>query len=352
MNFCHALSLVRFLRSQQGLSLSKLFSSSAVQEVTSDLSQLPDQSRDVQTLEDFPTYFSPTFNFAAYVNKSETLKKFVELGVDLSKIEKKKGLPQYVLQLDFDRDVKKHLFFLHDLGLPADYYGYFLTKNPLIFKESIEDLETRVYYLRSKKFSLEKVRDIVGKNPFWLSFSTRRIDRRLGWFQNNFKLTGDDIRFLVHKQPKLITYNMEHIRESTFSIKEEMGFDADELKVLLLSKPKLWMNSTSTAVKVFVHLFIFHSIDHEELIERFDYVHNVMKISHDEILRSPEILTSRRHRLKQRYEFLKFLGKVEFSERKAGYISLKSLVEGTDKDFVLNVCKSSLETYDNFLKTL
>lgn len=197
----------------------------------------------VETLDDFPNYFPPSFNFAAYVNKSETLQKFVELGIDLSKIEKKKGLPQFLLKLDFETDVKKHLFFLHDLGLPAEYYGNFITKNPLIFKESIDDLETRVYYLRSKQFTIEQVRDIVGRNPFWLNISTRRIDRRLGWFQKNFKLSGDDIRFLTCKQPKLITYNLEHIRESTFKIKEEMGFDSDEMKVLLLSKPNLWMNS-------------------------------------------------------------------------------------------------------------
>lgn len=197
----------------------------------------------VETLDDFPTYFPPSFNLAAYVDKSKTLQKFVELGVDLSKIEKKKGLPQFVLKLDFETDIKKHLFFLHDLGLQAEIYGDFITKNPLIFKESIEDLETRVYYLRSKQFSIEQVRDIVSRNPFWLNISTRRIDRRLGWFQKNFKLTGDDIRFLTCKQPKLITYNMEHIRESTFKIKEEMGFDSDEIKVLLLNKPNLWMHS-------------------------------------------------------------------------------------------------------------
>ena len=195
-----------------------------------------------ETLEDFPSYFTPTFNFAAYVNKSETLQKFVELGVDLSKLEQRKGVPMFVMRLDFERDCKKHLFFLHDLGLPAENYGSFITQNPLIFRESIDDLETRVYYLRSKKFSIEQVRDVVNRNPFWLNFSTRRIDRRLGWFQKNFMLTGNDIRFLTCKQPKLITFNLEQVRSANFSIKELMGFEKDELKVLLLGKPRLWMN--------------------------------------------------------------------------------------------------------------
>jgi mTERF domain-containing protein, mitochondrial len=193
--------------------------------------------------EDFLTFTSPTFNFAAYVNKSETLGKFVELGVDLSRIEKKKGLAKFVLQLDFEKNIKPHLFFLHDLGIPAEDYGQFITKNPLIFKESIEDLETRVYYLRSKKFSVPDVRRIVTKNPFWLSFSTRRIDRRLGWFQKNFLMTGDELRTLTVKQPKVITYNLEHIREANFSIREQMGFEKDETKALILAMPKLLMQS-------------------------------------------------------------------------------------------------------------
>lgn len=193
--------------------------------------------------EDFPVYFPPTFNFAAYIDKSKTLQKFVELGVDLSKIEKKKGLPQFVLKLDFDRDVKDHLIFLHDLGILPENFGHILTKNPIFFKNSIDDLETRVFYLRSKKFELEQVREIVVKDPFWLNFSTKRIDRRLGWFQKNFELTGDDIRFLATKFPRVVTSSLMHVREISFCIKEEMGFDNDETKVLLLAVPKLFLRS-------------------------------------------------------------------------------------------------------------
>lgn len=252
MNSNRAFLLFKFVKTTNCLrtaSLNKF--SSSIEPVTNE-SNLPDT---VNPQVDFLTFTSPSFNFAAYVNKSDTLKKFVELGVDLSKIEKKKGLPQYVLQLDFERDVKNHLLFLHDLGLPADAYGYFLTKNPLIFKESIDDLETRVYYLRSKKFSVNNVQEVVSKNPFWLSFSTRRIDRRLGWFQKNFKFNGDEIRYLTVKQPKLITYNLEHVREATFSVKEQMGFEKDEVKSLLLDKPNLWMNSKSVTLtfKIFHH---------------------------------------------------------------------------------------------------
>lgn len=183
----------------------------------------------------------PTFNFLAYFKESETLQQLVSLGVNLSKLEKKKGIPQFLLKLDFERDMKDHLLFLKDVGVPAEQFGWFLTKNPLIFKETIEDLHTRIYYLESKKFKMEQITQIVSRNPHWLMFSTRRIDNRLGFFQKNFELAGNEIRLMSLKEPRLVTYNMEHIRMSSFSVREEMGFNQEEVKSLLLGKPKLWM---------------------------------------------------------------------------------------------------------------
>lgn len=111
----------------------------------------------------------PTFNFAAYINNSDTLQQLIKLGVDLSKIERRKGLPQFVLQLDFEKDMKNHIRFLHDVcGLPMETFGSVLTKNPLIFKEHLLDLETRVNYLKSKLFKPMEIARIAEVNPFWL----------------------------------------------------------------------------------------------------------------------------------------------------------------------------------------
>ena len=54
-------------------------------------------------------YFQPSFNFAAYVNKSESLQELVKLGVDLHKLEKKKDVPNFLLQLNFESDMKAHI---------------------------------------------------------------------------------------------------------------------------------------------------------------------------------------------------------------------------------------------------
>lgn len=116
-------------------------------------------------------YLKPTFNFAAYVNKSETLQELYKLGVDLHRLETKKDVPPYLMQLEFEKDIKGHVEFLHNLGLSIDAIGRLITKNPFIFKESLEDLEVRVNYLKAKRFDDAMVLRILETNPYWLSYS-------------------------------------------------------------------------------------------------------------------------------------------------------------------------------------
>lgn len=190
----------------------------------------------------------PTYNLAAYVNESELLQNFVQMEVDLSSIEKRKGLAQFVLGLKLEEDVKPRLLFLKDQGVPAESFGEIITKNPLIFKLDLDDMQTRINYMEAKRFSKTQIQRILTLNPFWLMFSTKRIDKRLGYFQKEFLLRGEEVRFLSSKLPRLITYNMEHLRQATFSIREEMGFDKKEIKCLLLSKPRLWLLSKYSKV--------------------------------------------------------------------------------------------------------
>ncbi|KAM7292276.1 putative transcription termination factor, mTERF [Ixodes scapularis] len=146
-----------------------------------------------------------SFNLAAYVNQSETLQKFLQLGVDLSRFDRRPGVPQMILALDFEKDVKPVIRFLTSLGVEPDRLGYIFTKNPRILKEQLENLQVRVDYLLSKKFTKEQVGRIASNAPFFLMFSVRRMDRRLGYLQKTFELTGDEVRHVVARLPKLPT---------------------------------------------------------------------------------------------------------------------------------------------------
>lgn len=278
--------------------------------------------------------FPVSFNFAAYANKSPMIQRLAELGVDFSKIEKRNGIAQYLLPLDFEKDMKLHIRFLNDCGVPPDELGRYLTKNPLIFKEDLDDLYTRIRYLSAHKFERDMIARIVTKNPYWVMFSTKRIDTRLGFFQKEFNLSGDEIRNLATKQPRLITYKLEHVKENTFAVREEMGFDKQETKQILMAKPRIWMKNRKL------------------LVECFDYIHNQMKLPHETIAQQPEVLTCRLHKLKQRHMFLVTQKKAQYDPTKPLYVSLKALISNTDAEFCANVAKTPVETFNMFLKTL
>lgn len=181
----------------------------------------------------------PAFNLAAYVNKSDTLQQLVKLGMNLHRLEKKPDVAQFVLGLSFEQQIQPHLLFLHDLGISVDELGTWLSKNPGIFKENLDDLHVRITYLQSKRFKEAEIQRIVQKNPYWLMFSTPKIDNRLGFVQRQFYLSATQTRQLAVAQPRVVTYSIEHIRKSAFTLVEEMGLDKEETKELVLKLPKI-----------------------------------------------------------------------------------------------------------------
>lgn len=286
-----------------------------------------------EDLSDLGPYLTPTFTFAKYANKSHTIQELVKLGVNLFKIESKKEMVEYILKLDFEQDVKPYIRFLHDCGVPADSLGDFLTRNPYILKEDMDDLRTRIRYLRAHEFNISMIKSIICKNPKWLSYNTKMIDGRLGYFQSNFKLSGNEVRILTTKAPKVITYNMIHLMANSLTIKEDMDFNQKQRKQLLLTLPKIWVKNR------------------ERLFAVFEYAHNEMQLQHDFIVKMPQILLCRKNRLQQRHLFLVELKKAQYDPSKPMYVSPRALINGTDAEFCINIAKTSVDVYNAFLKT-
>lgn len=276
----------------------------------------------------------PTFNLAAYVNESYSLQQLVKLGVELYKFDSNPKIMEMILKLDFERDMKPYIRFINDCGVPVAELGTFFTKNPMIFTEHVDDLITRINYLEHKNFDKEMITTIIRKNPKWLSHSTIDIDTSLGFFQNKFYLSGDNIRNVVTKLPKLITWPKKSVNLIMFSLNEEMGFNRSERKRLLLTQPKLYTMSKN------------------HLLQRFNYIHNTMDINHDRIVLEPQVLSCRLFRIKQRHEYLKYLNRVQYNPTKPNYVSLIKLVSGNDLEFCLNVAKTSIEMFNSYLKTV
>lgn len=276
----------------------------------------------------------PTFNLAAYVNESYSLQQLVKLGVELYKFDNNPKIMETILKLDFERDMKPYIRFIHDCGVPVEELGHFFTKNPMIFTEHMDDLITRINYLEHKKFNKEMITTIIRKHPKWISHSTIEIDESLGFFQNQFYLSGDNVRNTVIKLPKLITWPKQSVNLILFSLNEEMGFNRSERKRLLLVHPKLYTMSKN------------------HLLQRFNYIHNIMNINHDRIVLEPQVMSSRLFRIKQRHEYLKYLNKAQYDPTKPNYVSLLKVVSGNDSEFCLNVAKTSVEMFNSYLKTV
>lgn len=276
----------------------------------------------------------PTFNLAAYVNESYSLQQLVNLGVELYKFDCDPNVMETILKLDFERDMKPYIRFIHDCGVPVEELGKFFTKNPMIFTEHMDDLITRINYLEHKKFNKDMIITIIKKHPKWLSYSTIDIDTSLGFFQNTFYLSGNNVRDITTKLPKLITYPKKSVNLVMFSMKEEMGFNRSERKRLLLIHPRLYTMSKN------------------HLLQRFDYVHNVMGMDHDRIVLEPQIMSSRVFRIKQRHEYLKYLNRAQYDPKKPNYVSLLNLISGNDSEFCINIAKTSVELFNSYLKTV
>ncbi|XP_062424321.1 transcription termination factor 3, mitochondrial [Rhea pennata] len=269
-----------------------------------------------------------------YVDHSETLAKLVHLGVDLSQVEKRQKAGQLLLTLDFEKDVRKILLFLKDVGVEDNQLGSFLTKNPYILGEDLEALETRVAYLKSKKFDKREIAQMVSRAPYLLLFSVERLDNRLGFFKNELGLSVRKTKDLVIRFPRLLTGKLEPVKENIQICQIELGFQRSEIQHIMFKTPK-----TLTASK-------------KRLRQTFDYLHNVMGIPHDMLTRFPQVFNSKLLRIRERHLFLKFLGRAQYDPAQPSYISLDQLVSLPDEVFCTEIAKASIQDFEKFLKTL
>ena len=106
-------------------------------DITTDETGLTEYQPDRERKVAFPTKI---YNLAPLVNQSVTLRELVKLGVDLSEVEKT-SVADKIIKMDFKRDIKPYLLFLHDLGVSHDDFGKVLTKTPYLFQEDIETLK-------------------------------------------------------------------------------------------------------------------------------------------------------------------------------------------------------------------
>ncbi|KAF5908661.1 transcription termination factor 3, mitochondrial isoform X1 [Clarias magur] len=275
-----------------------------------------------------------TITLRDFVDTSETLKNLVHLGVNLSKLEERPNVGSMLVRLDFQKDVVPLLLFLKDLGVQDVQLGPMLTKNPFVLTESLENLQTRVSYLKSKKFSSEAVAVMVSKAPYLLNFSVKRLDNRLGFFQQQLGLSAHKTRDVVTRLPRLLCGSLEPVKENLRVCELEFGFHRNEIQHIVTVIPKVL-----TANK-------------RKLTQIFDFVHNTMGVPHALITKFPQVLNAKFLRIRERHLFLEYLGRAHYDPTHPNYIPLERLVALPDETFCTKVALSSLNDFERFQKMM
>lgn len=275
-----------------------------------------------------------TFDLAYLINESETLKRFVEMGVDVYRWNNPNEKGKYILTLNFERDCMAHLIFLNDLGLKKKKLGEFLGYNPWIFKETIDDLQVRVKYLKSLDFDDEQIRDVCSRAPFLLNLSTKTLDAKFQWFRRKFQLDQSQSKEFVVLAPKLLTLPLKGISNTYFNMNQQLDFSREEMKEIFRVYPKI---------------FIY---DYKLIELNFDFLFNEMEIPRSAFLLYPPVLKQSFQQLRTRCLYLKYLKRAQFDPTKANFVSLKDLCLKTNDLFCQNVAKTTIQHYLNFMKTL
>jgi mTERF domain-containing protein len=209
-----------------------------------------------------------------------------------------------------------------------------IEKNPMLFKESLDSLNIRIDYLKSKKFTEEAIAEMVIKAPRILGLNVEKLDSKLGWFQNEFDLTASELRQIVHSRPKLITLPLKIISDVRFCLKEFLSFSDSTIKSFIKTYPKLFTK------------------DFKIIEANYNYITKVMKLSDQQIINYPPILQAPLLLIKTRYAFLKHLDRLQFDPTLSNYIPVKSIIEPIETKFVEKYAKSNIIEYKKFLKSI
>ncbi|TRY83266.1 hypothetical protein DNTS_032522 [Danionella cerebrum] len=238
---------------------------------------------------------------APYVDKSETFKKLIQLGVNLWELEKRPNVGSMLLRLDFDTDIMPKLMFLKDLGVEENSLGPLISKNPFILTLSLENLQTRASYLKSK-FREKSVSDMT-------------------------------LNILI-RLPKMLCGSLEPIKENLKVFEFEFGFRGNEIQHIVCVVPKVLIANKIKLAKI------------------FNFVHNTMNVPHALIVKFPQVFNSKFLRISERHMFLEYLGRAQYNPSQPGFISLDRLVSLPDEVFCSELAQATLEDFERFQKTL
>ena len=300
------------------------------------LEELDEYSTEAHIRDMKPALRPFAYTLAYFVNESNVLQKFIEMGVEIQQWDADREICEFVLKLNFERDVAPYLIFLHDLGLNIENTAFIIRKNPFFLRETLEDLEMRIKFYESKNFSRENVATILTKSPKWLTMPIEEMEKNLNWYLKEFQLNEQELRDIMIEQPKLCIIGTKCAFDMKFCFKEVLGYSDDRIKRMIKICPKLFTK------------------EQDKIKNNYYYLADVVKASESSIAECPEILFMPFVTLRSRFSFLKYLKRDQFDPTKPNFVSLRDISEKKVDDamFCKKVAKSSLEEFTKFLKSV
>lgn len=306
----------------------------------SDLSRPPSRSNphplDVSTLPP-----SHSRSLAPYANHVPLLRVLVDVGVDLFEIECKfPAVPRHLLRLTYP-EARTKIRWLVSIGFTPETLGDYLTRNPFVLLQNLDDMKARVNYLESIKFTRKEIFKLVSEFRFWLNIDVKSTEKRLDTVTGMFGLRKSMMRMVLVKEPRLLMFGLGPIKRIWDLLTKEFGLSPEQVKNMLLEDPRLFI------------------MDSRILIANFGYASRVMGIAPAALALTPLILRVAPHALRSRHEFLRTLGRARYAETQPvgkglapnEIVSLTDLLLASDAEFAERAAKVTAASYDIYLRT-
>lgn len=175
--------------------------------------------------------------------------------MDLAEVDQTTSIGKYLLRLQMEDVRQKIELMQNEIGFKNEEIGKYLTRNPFFLLQDVNDMQTRLNYLEMKKFTKAEKKKIVEVYRYWLNCNVQLIDSRLGWLQQQFKMSAKATREVIVKEPRIVMFGTGPLERLVKMFTKELNFTPNQLKELVLKDPRLFMmgwflvrsNSTNTA---------------------------------------------------------------------------------------------------------
>ena len=144
--------------------------------------------------------------------------------------------------MDWKKDAFPRLEWLvKTFEVDSETLGNYITRNPFFLIQNLNEMKERVAYLKSKNFNAKQISKIVIENRYWLNTDVKITDARLGWIQRQFNLTGDQLRNLITKEPRLTYFGLGPLQRLVLLFNKELRFSKYDVREMIMEDPRLFM---------------------------------------------------------------------------------------------------------------